>query len=99
MFDETQLAPKNGTSATITIKEWLLLDCVSLLNIIPILGSIACIVIYAIIAFGSSTAISMKNRVLASLVWFAIWFVIALIFLFAMGGLGMLASVSSSYAN
>ncbi|MEG0217934.1 MAG: hypothetical protein RR655_06415, partial [Raoultibacter sp.] len=70
MFDETQLAPQNGTSATITIKEWLLLDCVSLLNLIPILGSIACIVIYAIIAFGSSTAISMKNRVLASLVWF-----------------------------
>lgn len=86
MFDESRLAPQNGVSATVTIKDWLLLDCIGFLNIIPIVGSIVALVLYLVIGFGSTTAVSMKNRVLASLLWFVIWFVLGILFLFVFGG-------------
>lgn len=99
MFDESKLAASNGTSATVTIKDWLLYDCISLLNIIPIIGTIAALVIYAIIGFGSSAAPSMKNRVLASLVWLVIC-IVACIVLFAGGilSLSMLDSLGKGVA-
>ncbi len=86
MFDETKLAPTNGTSATITIKDWILLDLLYLLNIIPIVGSIAYIIILLVIGFGSTTATSLKNRVLVTLLWLAIQIVLVLLFLFVFGG-------------
>ncbi len=97
MFNEGKLLAQNGTSATVRVKDWLLLDCIALLNLIPILGSIACIVIYLIIAFGSSSAVSLKNRVLASLIWVAIWIVIMLLFLFAFGGMAAIQSIMNYY--
>jgi len=79
MFDEQRLAPQNGVSATVTIKDWILLDLLALLNIIPILGSIAYIIIILVIAFSSNTAKSMRNRVLANLIWAAIGIVVSIV--------------------
>jgi len=97
MFDETKLAAQNGVSSTVSIKDWLLLDCIAFLNLIPVLGSIAAIIIYLIIAFGSSTSLSMKNRVLASIVWIVIWIIITLIFLFVFGGLALITNTVNKY--
>lgn len=96
MFDETKLAAENGTSSTIKIKDWLLLDCIGLLNIIPILGSIAALVLYLIIAFSSGTSPSMKNRVLASFIWMIIWLVIWFLFIFLFGGAAIIANLTSN---
>lgn len=93
MFNEEKLGVQNGTSATVSIKDWLLLDLVGFLSIIPIIGSIAAIIIYLVIGFGSSTARSMKNRVLASLIWLAIWLVLGLLFLFVFGGLASISAL------
>ncbi|MCL1796726.1 MAG: hypothetical protein FWG24_00130 [Eggerthellaceae bacterium] len=89
MFNESKLAPTNGSSATISIKDWLLLDLLLLLNIIPIIGSIACLVIYLIIGFGKETAPSMKNRVIMTLIWCAISIVLSLLGL-ALGGFALI---------
>ena len=99
MFDESKLAPQNGVSATVSIKDWLLLDCIALLNIIPIVGSIVALILYIVIAFGSTTSVSMKNRVLASLLWLVIWTIVGLLVLFVFGGFAALVSLSNSIAN
>lgn len=96
MFDESKLSAANGSSATVSIKDWLLYDCINFLSIIPIVGTIAALVIYAIIGFGNSAAPSMKNRVLASFIWLVICIVV-LIVLFAGGilSLGMFDALNS----
>jgi hypothetical protein len=40
--------------------------------LIPIIGSIVLIVIYLVLLFGSKTAPSLKNRIIASLIWVGI---------------------------
>ncbi|MCL2806916.1 MAG: hypothetical protein FWD27_01920 [Coriobacteriia bacterium] len=80
MFKEQKLSGQNGNSATVSIKNWLLLDCLAFLNLIPIIGSVAYIVIILIIGFGTKTAISLKNRVIAALIWAGIWIVLTFIF-------------------
>lgn len=94
MFENEKLANENGMSATVGIKQWLLLDLVSLLNIIPILGSVAAIIIYIVIAASDKTAPSMKYRIIMSLIWAAVFIVLSLI-LFALGvfSLASLASI------
>lgn len=94
MFDESRLAQENGVSSTVKIKDWILLDLLSFLNVIPIIGSIAYIVILCVIGFGNKSAISMKNRVIASLIWMAVGIVLSLLFLFAFGGLALFASMA-----
>lgn len=94
MFENEKIAQENGVSATVGIKQWLLLDLVSLLNIIPIIGSIAAIIIYIVIAANSKTAPSMRNRIIMSLIWAAIFIVLSLI-LFALGVFS-LASIAST---
>ena len=64
MFRQDEIAQENGQSATVGIKQWLVLDLVSLLNIIPIIGSIAALIIYIIIAVRNDTAPSMKSRII-----------------------------------
>lgn len=98
MFDESQLASKNGVSATITIKDWLLLDCIGLLNVIPIIGSIVALILYLVIAFGSTTSVSMKNRVIATILWFVIWLAVGLFFLFFLGGFASVMAVIDTMA-
>ncbi|NTU89137.1 MAG: hypothetical protein HGA54_04405 [Actinobacteria bacterium] len=90
MFDNSELASRNGTSATVSIGNWMAIDCINLLNLIPIVGSIAALVIFLVMAFGSSTAPSVKNRLLAYFVWALIQLLLCLVFLFAFGGLAFI---------
>ena len=97
MFDEQRLASNNGNSATVSIKDWLLLDCLGFINLIPIIGTIAYIIIILVIAFGSSTTISLKNRILATMVWVIIGIVLSIILTIIFGGtlLSFLATVAN----
>ena len=52
------------------------LDAIKLLGLIPIVGQLAVIVIYCVILFGSETAPSVKNRMIATLIWVVIGLVI-----------------------
>lgn len=96
MFNNAKLSEKNGTSATVSIWDWILLDLLSIINIVPIIGTIVWLIIYAVIAFGSKTSPSMKNRILANLAWFVIGLIIFLVYLFALGGMAALSSLFNS---
>lgn len=91
MFDETKLADENGTSAAVSVKNWLVLDCIQFLNIIPIIGTIAALVILLIIAFGGKSAVSVKNRIIADLIWLVIA-IVAFFFFTMFGGMALLAA-------
>ena len=76
MLKEEKLLEANGESAAVSIKDWLILDCLSLLNLIPVAGSAIYLVIILILGFGTETSISVKNRIKAALIWAGIWIVI-----------------------
>ena len=76
MFKDSELSKSNGTSATASVGTWMKLDAIKLLGIIPIVGQLAVIVIYCVILFGSETAPSVKNRMIATLIWVVIGLVI-----------------------
>jgi len=85
MFKEQKLSGNNGNSAAVKVKDWMLLDCLALLNLIPIVGTIVYLVIILIIGFGSKTAVSVKSRIKAALIWAAIWLVVAFILSYFFG--------------
>lgn len=63
-------------------------DCIAFLSLIPIVGGIAALVLYFILAFSSKTAASLKTRYQANLIWAAISIglsIIAIIILIALG--------------
>jgi len=62
-FSNEQLSERNGMSATITMQTWLFFFLLSLLNIIPIIGTIAWLVVYLVIGFSSETAPSLRNYI------------------------------------
>lgn len=66
-FSEDNLSTQNGQSAMITTKNWLLLMCLGFIAIIPIIGLIAYIVIYLMLAFNTETAKSIANYIKAQL--------------------------------
>ncbi len=100
LFSENKLARLNGTSATIKVGDWLKADCISFLNLIPCIGSLAAIVIYFILAFSSKTAKSLKNRYVASLIWSAIIVVLYIIVFAILAAVGVsLAGQFSDYWN
>lgn len=70
---------KNGGSATMIVKDWMKLDCVMLLSVVPIIGTIAAIIIYVVLGFHRDTATSIKSRIQANLVWLLIFLIISLI--------------------
>ena len=72
LFGENKMLRRNGASAHVTVGDWLKSDCLSFLIFIPIIGTIAYIVIYCILAFSSKTNRSMKTRYQANLIWSAI---------------------------
>ncbi len=76
MFKDDELSMTNGTSSTVSIGTWMKFDAIKFLGLIPIVGSLAAIIIYCVILFGSETAPSIKNRMIASLIWMAIGLVI-----------------------
>lgn len=86
MFRNNDLAEKNGTSATIGIKHWLLYDCIGLLMIIPLIGWLIALGLYLYIGFGNYTAPSMANRVKASLLIALVTIILLIILLVAFGG-------------
>ena len=72
MFNDNQLREKNGTSATISVGNWLGLDAIGFLTMIPIVGAIAAIIIYIVMLCSTETAPSIKNRIIACIIWSAI---------------------------
>lgn len=94
IFDEAQISNENGTSATVGLKQWLILDCIMFLNIIPVIGSVAALVIYLILAFGNRAAPSIRYRIMASLIWCVVAFILVIILTTA--GLVTFASLASN---
>ncbi len=88
LFSETKMARINGTSATMKLGDWLKLDCLSFLTLIPCVGSIAYIVIYCILAFSSKTNKSLKARYQASLIWAAVGLALYLVLIIAVVAMG-----------
>ncbi len=88
LFSENKMARVNGTSATMKLGDWMKVDCLGLLSLIPCIGSIAALVIYFILAFSSKTNKSLKARYQASLIWTGIilaLYLILFIVIIAMG--------------
>ena len=79
LFSENKLLRKNGLSARVTLKDWLKFDCLSFLSFIPIIGTLAYIVIYFIIAFSGKTSASLKTRAQATLIWSVVALVIYIV--------------------
>ncbi len=93
LFSENKMSRLNGRSATMKITDWLKYDCLSLLCLIPIFGSIAYLVIYIVLLCSDKTNKCLKSRMLASLIWtgiaVAIW-VIVFVLLISIGMFGAL---------
>ncbi len=91
MFKNNELESANGSTATITVGTWLKFDAIRILGVIPFVGWLAVLIIYCVILFGSETAPSIKNRMIADLIWIAIGLIICGI-LIAIFGIGALAA-------
>lgn len=76
---EEQLIEENGTSARITISDWIKLDCIKFLSVIPVLGTIAAIIIYVILSNRNETPKSMQSRIRADIIWALIALIITII--------------------
>ena len=97
LFSENKMARVNGRSANVKISDWLKFDCLSFINLIPVVGFIAYLVIYIIILCSGKTNVSIKNRMIASLIWsgIAVGIWVALILFLAVFG----ASVATNGVN
>ena len=93
MFKDDELTMTNGTSSTISIGTWMKFDAIKFLGIIPFVGTLAVIIIYCVILFGSETAPSIKNRMIATLIWMAIGLVIGGLLL-AIVGIGAFTALA-----
>ena len=76
MFKDNELTMTSGTSSTISIGTWMKFDAIKFLGLIPIVGTLAVLIIYCVILFGSETAPSIKNRMIATIIWMVIGLVI-----------------------
>lgn len=95
MFKNIELAQRNGQSATISKGNWFLYDCISFLNIIPIVGSIAALIIYIVIAASAQTAPSLRNRCIVDLIWAVVALVVIGIVIAVFGAV-IVAAISSA---
>lgn len=68
LFDEVSLSVKNGQSATVSKTDWIKLALLSLLNVIPIVGSIAYLVVLIVLAANHDVAPSVRNYVVAGFI-------------------------------
>ena len=68
-------------------------DAIRILGVIPFVGWLAVLIIYCVILFGSETAPSIKNRMIADLIWIALALVVfgVLIAIFGIGALAAFA--------
>ena len=83
IFNNENLSYKNGDSATVSVTDWILFDAIGLLNLVPIAGPIAAIILYVLIAANYDSAPSVQNRIIVNFIWLGVW-------LLAGGVLGLL---------
>ena len=81
MFKEKEMAEKNGFSASVRLSDWIKLDCIGFLHLIPLVGSIAVIVIYVVLAFSDDVSESVKSRIKANLIWSVVSVVLCIIYI------------------
>ena len=81
MFKNDELKRKSGLSGTIGVGTWMAVDAIALLSVIPVVGSIAALVIYIYLLAAKATAPSIKNRIAADLIWVLIALVLFLVVL------------------
>lgn len=79
MFNEDEMQIRNGMSATMTIGDWIKYMLLGLINIVPIIGPIAYLVICIILMVNKETNKSLRNFMLAGLIFGAVVFVISVI--------------------
>lgn len=84
-FSESRLSKQNGLSACATTKDFLKLECLNFICLIPIVGTITYLIVLLVLAFSDSTAISIKSyakaRLIMSLIATAACIVFLIIFL------------------
>lgn len=84
IFNEVELAQKNGEGAVISVGDWIKYALLNLLNVIPIIGSIALLVIFILMAVKDDTAKSMRNAIIAGFILAGICLALSiLLFIFA----------------
>ena len=67
-FSNEQLSLKNGQSATISTLNWLALEVLSLLNIIPVVGTIIWLFLYVVLCTKGTTAPSIRRYIKLKLI-------------------------------
>ena len=67
-LNEAQLSQKNGMSATVSTKDWLKFHCLSLLNLIPLVGTLVYLGVLIYLAVSHDTAESLKGYLRASFI-------------------------------
>lgn len=67
-FSDEQLSLKNGQSATISTVNWLALELLSLLNFIPLVGTIVWLILYILLCVKGTTAPSIRSYIKLSLI-------------------------------
>lgn len=68
LFNEGDMRVENGLSAAVKVSDWIKLMCLSLLALIPVVGTIVYLILYLYLAFSQHTAESIKNYLKASLI-------------------------------
>lgn len=77
ILNNEDLSWKNGDSATVSVTDWLILDAIGFLGIVPIAGPIAAIVLYVLIAANRDGAPSVQNRIIVNFIWLGVWLLVS----------------------
>lgn len=94
IFNDEQLSQKNGDSSTVSIFNWFVYDLIKFLNVIPVIGTIAEIVLLIVIAATRGTSPTIQNRIIMDFIWLAVSLVvIILLVLLATAGVFSLSNV------
>lgn len=100
VFGEDTLTQKNGRGAIVKFGDWVKLDCIQFLSLIPFIGGIATLVIQIVLMCSEKTALSMRERLKANLIWAAISIgisVILVIIVVVVGG-SFLSALGKAYS-
>ena len=68
-FNEQKMGEKNGLTASVTTKDWLKFQGMSLLSFIPFLGSITLLIFYIVLICNKETNVTLRNFLKASFIW------------------------------
>lgn len=99
LFNGYDLAFKNGESATVSVGDWVKFGLLGLLNLVPIVGSLALLVIYVMLAVNRDTAPSMRNACIAGFILAGVAIALmTVLFVVAFGVLGASMPDSSEWA-